>query len=99
MPSDGTEPPLAPPPESVLADAPPLPPVPFQPPPGLSAGSLSPDAAAPPDDWQRIAVAVRRHKWLVAAVGPARTAAGGIGGQFLNPVFQARASAWVGGPA
>jgi len=88
MPSDPTAHPQQPTPERSLVAIAATPPL----------ASLSPsrvEVLAPPDDWRRILGAIRNHKWLVAVVTLAGTAAGVAAVRFLEPIYQAHAIMWV----
>ncbi|MGH7529928.1 MAG: polysaccharide biosynthesis tyrosine autokinase [Gemmatimonadales bacterium] len=48
-----------------------------------------------PSDWQRYAMAVMRHKWMVLGITLAGTLAGVIATRFLDPRYTAKAILWV----
>src|SRR5512145_992386 len=49
----------------------------------------------PKNPIERPLAAVRRYKWLIVGVVVAFTAIGVVGGRFVTPLFEARATLWV----
>jgi capsular exopolysaccharide synthesis family protein len=60
----------------------------------LEPGFDSEEVSTGPD-WRRLANAIRRYKWLVAAVVVAATGGGVIASRYLKPTYTAQATIWI----
>lgn len=53
------------------------------------------ESAPPPSDWQRVLMAVGRHKWMVLAITALGTAAGIVSTRTLDSQYSAKAILWI----
>jgi hypothetical protein len=64
-------------------------------PPLVPSPAREPEPASEGLPWERYIAAIRRFKWLIAAVVIAGTAAGALVTKFIAPVYAVNAKVWV----